>query len=342
MISLKECYHYAMTMLSSNKNYITNNSFDADSAVVGNPMGWTKYGDVTASNTLNGNGWNPNGVYCLSNHAAGSYKVYTQQTIIVPNGVYQLLANTVRDTAHFNQCFIFAANYGGDTIKKNIIPNGSNWTMAIIPQIVVTNNQVTVGIYSDANAGGWMDVDNMTLSPVANVLANKLDLNLLAAVVFNKQAKLQWQNTSGKPMSFIVEYSTDGTNFKALATIKATSSNQLKWMNPVLETNNRSYYRIKAIDATNNSTYSGVEMVVLSIKSTGLGIYPNPIISQKCTIQLNNTSTFPVNYFITDAMGNIKLRGQLWQANTVVYLPRLSSGEYFFQTKDAVKGIMVR
>ena len=99
------------------------------------------------------------------------------------------------------------------------MPNGSNWTMAIIPQIVVTNNQVTVGIYSDANAGGWLDVDNMTLSPVAGVLANKLDFHLLANLEFNKQVKLQLQNNSGIPMGFVVEYSTDGTHFKVLATI---------------------------------------------------------------------------------------------------------------------------
>ena len=323
-------------------NYITNNSFDADSAAVSNPAGWTKSGDVAASYAANGNAWNPNGVYYLTNYSASSYKVYTQQTITVPNGVYQLLANTVRDTAHFNQCYLFAANYGGDTVKKNIIPNSSYWTMAIIPQIVVTNNQVTVGIYSDANAGGWLDADNLTLSPVGNTLANKLDFKLVANLETTKQVKLQWQNTTGKPLRYIVEYSTDGTHFKPLATIKANTSHQLSWTNPAVETNNRSYYRIKSIDATNNSTYSGVAMVVLGNKSTGLNIYPNPVKGQQCTIQVNNTSTFPIDYSVMDTMGNTKLHGKLWQANTVVYLPKLSSGMYFFNTENTVKGVMVQ
>ena len=323
-------------------NYITNNSFDADSAAVSNPAGWTKSGDVAASYAANGNAWNPNGVYYLTNYSASSYKVYTQQTISIPNGVYQLLANTVRDSTHFNQCYAFATNYGGDTIKSNIIPNSNKWTMAIIPQIVVTNNQVTVGIYSDANAGGWLNVDNMTLSPVANTLANKLDINLTANLETNKQVKLQWQNNTGKALSYVVEYSTDGTHFKALATLKTTKTNLLNWTNTLVETNNRSYYRIKAIDATNTTFYSGVAIVVMSNKSTGLNIYPNPVTGQQCTIQVNNTSTFPVDYSVKDTMGNTKMRGQLWKANTVVYLPKLSSGMYFFKTDDTVKGIMVQ
>lgn len=323
-------------------NYITNNSFDADSAAVSNPMAWTKSGDISASYAANGNAWNPNGAYYLTNYSASSYKVYTQQTISVPNGVYQLLANTVRDTARFNKCYLFTANYGGDTIKTNIIPNSSYWTMAIIPHIVVTNNQVTVGIYSDANAGGWLNVDNMTLSPVANTLDNKLDFHLLATLEINKQAKLQWQNNTDKPLSYIVEYSTDGIHFKALATINATMVKQLNWTNPLIEINNCSYYRIKAIDATNNIVYSGVAMVVFVNKTTGLNIFPNPVTGQHCSIQVNNNANFPIDYSLKDTMGKTKLRGQLWQAKTVVYLPKLTSGMYFFKTGETIKEVMVQ
>ena len=323
-------------------NYLSNNSFDADSAAVSNPIGWTKAGDVAASYTSNGNSWNPNGVYQLNNYSSSNYRVYTRQTINVPNGIYQLLANTARDTAHFNQCYLFASNYGGDTIKSNIAPNGSNWTMAIIPQIVVANNQVTIGICSDANAGGWLNVDNMTLSLIANTLPNKLDLHLVAATEPTKQVKLQWQNTSGNPLSYVIENSIDGIHFKEVASFKSTSSSQLSWINPLVETNSRSYYRIKAVDASSNTTFSAVVGVVFGNKSNGINIFPNPIKSQQCTVQVNNSSNFPIDYLVKDVLGNIRLRGQLWQANTVIYLPKLAGGMYYLQTKDTIKGVMVK
>lgn len=45
------------------------------------------------------------------------------------------------------------------SIKKSI----NNWTQIFIPKIVVTNGSIQVGVYSNANGGNWLNVDDYNL-----------------------------------------------------------------------------------------------------------------------------------------------------------------------------------
>ncbi len=39
----------------------------------------------------------------------------------------------------------------------------SSWTKISVPGITVTNGSIQVGVFSDANAGNWVNVDDFSL-----------------------------------------------------------------------------------------------------------------------------------------------------------------------------------
>jgi hypothetical protein len=98
-------------------------------------------------------------------HAKGSaYEVYTFQTLMqIPNGTYTLKAWMVSSGGQ-NSVFMSAKDYGGGELKATVPGNGwPNWSQVTINNISVTNGQITVGFYSNANAGNWLSFDDVEL-----------------------------------------------------------------------------------------------------------------------------------------------------------------------------------
>jgi arabinogalactan endo-1,4-beta-galactosidase len=96
---------------------------------------------------------------------ATPYEVYTDQTIRgIANGTYTLKA-WVASGGGQNAAFMSAKNYdSGPELKANIPETGwPNWTQVSIDNIEVTNGQVQIGFYSNANAGNWLSFDDVEL-----------------------------------------------------------------------------------------------------------------------------------------------------------------------------------
>ncbi len=80
------------------------------------------------------------------------------------NGTYTLSA-WVKSTGGQNVLNLYAKNYGGSERKAIIDTSSSipNWTRYTVDNIQVTNGQIEIGIWSNANPNNWTAIDDVML-----------------------------------------------------------------------------------------------------------------------------------------------------------------------------------
>ncbi|WP_240353178.1 hypothetical protein [Cohnella algarum] len=62
-----------------------------------------------------------------------------------------------------NEVHLYAKNYGGSELQQDLPVSAAKWVKIRIDNIQVTNGQIEIGVYSDANAGNWINMDNVKL-----------------------------------------------------------------------------------------------------------------------------------------------------------------------------------
>ena len=144
--------------VGSGNNYVLNPNFEADRISVSKLTGWTN----TGSGISNTNGSHEPGRWALSHSGASPYQATTYQNISLPNNTYRLTV-WVKSSGGQNTAKIYAKNFGGDELNYSINSQIGNWTQVIISNILVTNGTMQVGVYSDANDGNWVNVDDFNL-----------------------------------------------------------------------------------------------------------------------------------------------------------------------------------
>ncbi|MDQ0681781.1 arabinogalactan endo-1,4-beta-galactosidase [Streptomyces achromogenes] len=151
---------------------LTNGGFETGGTGTATPAGWSTYsaaGQNSASFTESGG---HGGGYRLSHYSAAAYKVETYQYLSgLTNGAYRLTA-WVRSGGGQKSAYIALKNCGGAEQRTDIPVSSSGW-IRIVTSVAVTNNQCTVGITSDANAGNWINVDDLTFAPGSTGLTVK-------------------------------------------------------------------------------------------------------------------------------------------------------------------------
>ncbi len=149
-------------------NEAVNPGFEA-SAAGASPLGWniwTGDGNAAAAYTETGS---HGGSYRLTHYSSSPFQVYTSQTVNgIANGSYTLSAFVVGGGGQ-NAAYLSAKNYGsGPELTANVIPYESgweNWSQVVIPNIAVTNNSLTIGLYTyDPNGGTWVSIDDFELT----------------------------------------------------------------------------------------------------------------------------------------------------------------------------------
>ncbi|GGW29944.1 glycoside hydrolase family 53 protein [Streptomyces griseoloalbus] len=148
---------------------LTNGGFEADGSGAATPNGWSEYGDTGASYTESGG---RSGSHRLSHWSSSAYEVETYQHLSgLANGAYKLTA-WVRSGGGQNAAYLALKNCGGAERRTDLPVSDTGWIRIVVP-VEVTNNQCTVGVTSDANAGNWINVDDLTFTPGTSGLAVK-------------------------------------------------------------------------------------------------------------------------------------------------------------------------
>jgi autotransporter-associated beta strand protein len=147
--------------VAAGNNYILNPTYEADRVPQINVAGWTN--DPASTAGVQGNAQPGRTAKWRYRHLASfAYTSRTLQAIEdLPNTNYSLKV-WYRSSGGQNAAQIFVRNYGGPELVVNV-PAASEWTLASIPKIPVTNGQIEVGFYSDALANQWLEVDDWEL-----------------------------------------------------------------------------------------------------------------------------------------------------------------------------------
>lgn len=147
----------------SRTNVVANHSFEADGWTT-SPSNWSKWGANTASvDAIKVESNGITGSYKLTHWSSSAYEASTYQSITgLTNGSYTLSA-WVLNSGGQNTVQLYAKNYGGTERNTSLPVSDTKWVKVKIENIVVTNGQIEIGIYSNANANNWINVDQVKL-----------------------------------------------------------------------------------------------------------------------------------------------------------------------------------
>lgn len=149
--------------VAGGNNYILNPNFEADRVAQADLAGWSSSGG-TAGSYGNLSGSRSPGRFRFHHSLSSAYDVLTHQTVTgLPNGTYTLTV-WYQSSGGQSTCRFFARNFGGTEIQSNVNTAQSSWAQRTISNIVVSNGQCDVGIYSHASANQWVDVDDWSLT----------------------------------------------------------------------------------------------------------------------------------------------------------------------------------
>jgi len=139
-------------------NYCLNPSFEADRVQQTPLAGWDTWG-TGAKNKSGGR----TGNWCAELWADKAYEGSFYQNIDIPNGTYNLSA-WAKSSGGQKIANIYVKNFGGSEMSVDINRKIDNWTEVSIKNIKVTNGKIQIGIYTVANAGNYVNVDDIVLS----------------------------------------------------------------------------------------------------------------------------------------------------------------------------------
>jgi len=169
-----------------------------------------------------------------------------------------------------------------------------------------------------------------------------LTLTSFNGAVNNNAVQLNWSTAQEENLStYIVEKSTNATNWQTLSTVKATgNSNSNKEYN-IIDPNAApvNYYRLKQVDLNGNFTYSQVIRIRNgAIDKTGIKLYPNPAINTT-TITINSENKQPAHIKLYNRFGVqlLHLQRPLIAGSNNIPIPgiqTLMAGAYIISVED--------
>jgi arabinogalactan endo-1,4-beta-galactosidase len=146
-----------ITFAQESKNSRNNSNLIANGNFEDGLQNWEVWGNSGASFTesqgIEGNR--------LTNYSSSSYEVSTYQTISnIDNGTYILSVFTVGEPLEHG--YLFANTHNGEEVQVEIQSSPwGDWNRIILENIEVTQNELTIGVYSKGSS--WVSFDNFTL-----------------------------------------------------------------------------------------------------------------------------------------------------------------------------------
>jgi len=265
--------------VGTGNNYILNPGYEADRVTQTDVAGWTNigagYGNVSSSH-------NP-GNWHFHHSNSSAYTATTDQLVTnLPSATYNLSV-WYKSSGGQTTARIFARNFGGTEKDSDVSAAQANWTQVTITNIVVTNGQCDVGLYSVAAANQSVDIDDWSLMITAPAPPTGL-----MATSGNGQVPLNW-NTSLNATGYNVKRST--TNGGPYTVIASPATNGYADTSVI---NGTTYYYV--VSATNTLGESPNSLQVSVVPSAGpiisaASATPNPVFpGQNVTISATATA----------------------------------------------------
>lgn len=155
---------------------LTNPSFELNGAKATTLTGWSTYVYPTTSKPVYTETAGFIGTYRVTHYLATAYQASTYQVKTgLPNGTYTLSA-WVKNGGSQKTCQLYAKNFGGAEMDY-ALPVTDAWTQIRLTGIPVSNGQLELGLWSDANAGNYASIDNVELFRTDITISNTSSLS---------------------------------------------------------------------------------------------------------------------------------------------------------------------
>ena len=194
-----------------------------------------------------------------------------------------------------------------------------------------------------------VDISSLTL-PANSVTILKLQVDNVALPVSldsfraNKNensVKLNWKTANENDITeYIIERSTDGTNFSPIGNIMAANkdSSLYEYTDADIPNSFVFYYRLIVVDSSGSKVSSRVVAITMNAAIQSAAIHPNPF-DDKLFIRLHSPVEKTVSLTMIDVMGRIVFIQQkpLYKGNNVIEvdrLDRLMKGLYIIKMGD--------
>ncbi|MDN3295172.1 glycosyl hydrolase 53 family protein [Streptomyces ficellus] len=138
---------------------LTNSGFESGTS------GWSTYSAAGQNAASYVEAGGHSGASRLAHWSSTAYKVETYQYLSgLANGSYTLSA-WVRSSGGQNAAYLALRNCGSAEQRTDLPPTPNGKWIRVVTSVTVTGGQCTVSINSDARAGNWINVDDLTFSP---------------------------------------------------------------------------------------------------------------------------------------------------------------------------------
>jgi hypothetical protein len=187
-----------------------------------------------------------------------------------------------------------STTFGPDTLIRNKVGAGSPPDAAPFLGAGVVNFSTNLTGLAGAIVGGTNYITGIKSNawgtfrltyywcptlPLANSIIN------FTAFKNSGNVQLQWQDQSaGVGVSYVIEYSTDGTHFLSYGSVAANPQQggspvqSFQYLFQALNGAQKLYFRVRRIDVNDKSSYSTIKGLNFSSSSVaGYQVYPNPV-----------------------------------------------------------------
>ena len=168
---------------------------------------------------------------------------------------------------------------------------GISYITPTISRVRITAGNTTMGM-SETSTDDVVVMDDFIYGEPVSFVSLPVSFTSIKAAQKNSGVQVEWNvATETNTKEYLVEKSFNGSTFRIAGTIPAVNNNRpasYKWLD-VQPNKGLNYYRIKAIDNSNEIKYS--EIVWMNTgKAEGISIYPNPVTGNNFSLQLINKS----------------------------------------------------
>jgi hypothetical protein len=211
----------------------------------------------------------------------------------------------------YNATGVANANYDGDntptttsaTIANNNNPNGPSTVVVRNLPIGISNLKIRISLSSGEDER-WV-IDDVLLSRTTNgpLPVNFANVN---AKQTGSNVAVSWSNLTESDINYyIVERSTDGSNFAAIGKVqpKGNDYRNQDYSFTDATPNQTNYYRIKAVEFNSNVKSSVVLKINNGKSNKEISVYPNPVQNKVVTLHSNNISAGSYSVQLLDANG---------------------------------------
>ena len=266
----------------------------------------------------------------------GSYAIEERPSITDKDTLFVRLTNTLQSAYTLELTGENFTNTPGLTATlKDAYTNSS------LPLSITDTNRYNFAV--DANAASTGDRFMIVFKTNSTLPVQFTHIN---ATQKGASVQVDWKVTTEQNIKqYVVEKSTNGINFVAIATQAANNINNSSYTamdnSPITGSN---YYRVLSTDNNGKQQYSNVAVVKIGGKQSSISVYPNPIAGNVMNLQLENIAKGNYTIQLVNTQGSVVMQTKLQHAGgsgtQSIDLPNtLSSGNYVLKAVDE-KGVV--